>query len=137
MYVIHGIYVFSILVTKQPFPEKINCNGDKKYPFCENEVPNDFCEKKEGVKGYEHPSRCDKFIYCDHGVRTDVTCPGLTGFNPQIGNCDWMGFFRCVSINKGNLYIYIDIYKHMIYYMYIYIYIYIYMLYIIIYVLYI
>ena len=129
--------MFSFLV-KQPYPANINCNGDKKKPFCEDGVPKNFCEKKEAAKVYEHPTQCDRFIYCDHGVRTDVRCPDLTGFNPHISTCDWMGFFRCVDIKKGNMYICIYNHKHMIYniYIYIYIYVHIYILYIIIYVLY-
>ena len=139
VYVIHDIYVFSFLVLKQPFPAELNCNGNKKKPFCEDGVPKNFCEKKEGAKGYEHPTQCDRFIYCDHGVRTDVRCPDLTGFNPYISTCDWMGFLRCVSVKKGNICICVYNYKHVIYYMYrhfiyhnirfiyIYIYIYIYM----------
>ena len=117
LYAIHGRDVLSFLVTKQPFPERLNCNGDNKEPFCEDGVPKNFCEKKEGAKGYEHPTQCDRFIYCDHGVRTDVRCPDRTGFNPHISNCDWMGFFRCVSIDKGNMYI--CIYDYIYYILYI------------------
>ena len=127
--------MFSFLV-KQPFPVKLNCNGNKKKPFCEDGVPKNFCEKKEGANVYEHPTQCDRFIYCDHGVRTDVRCPDLTGFSPHISTCDWMGFFRCVNIKKGNMYICIYNYKYLIYILYIYIYIYIiiYVLYIYVYI---
>lgn len=88
----------------QPIPPLINCNVpvDQQDPYCKLGVSPNFCLfKQQGI--YEHPSFCDYFILCgsDPRVVSVHRCPSITGYNPHIFNCDYTGYLRCVSINRG------------------------------------
>ena len=86
----------------QPSPNRLNCNGGQPDPLCIQGVSENFCEKKS-IGIYEHPTFCDKLIYCVPGGQQVQPCPLGTGYNPYIRNCDSAGFLRCASINLGKM----------------------------------
>ena len=97
----HNEFVFFSSDITQTTPYLINCNDNTtRDPFCEDGVSPRFCEGKE-FGNYEHPSFCNRVIYCSPSGQHVETCTVGLGFNPFFSNCDWPGFLRCVDIRRG------------------------------------
>ncbi|UYV70525.1 hypothetical protein LAZ67_7003416 [Cordylochernes scorpioides] len=50
-------------------------------------TPEYHCPRNFGL--FPHPTRCDKFVHCSHGIPYFKDCPDQLNFNTENNVCDW------------------------------------------------
>ena len=74
-------------ITNKPSTNKPLTGGGDKKPGGEK------CVLRDGLN--PHPSDCNKFYNCAHGIPHIMSCPSGLNFNPNLKICDWPRNYGC------------------------------------------